>query len=440
MDQTEALTSGLRSTGTQLLYKEFCLRVVQGPDAGAWVLSSGEETTIGTGQGTSLTLSDRAVSRHHAAIRATEHGLELRDLDSKNGTIVGGHRIAVAFVQPGSLISCGRDVLRVELTGQEVGEQLSPRDHFGGAIGVSPAMRRVFAMLERFAPTDSTVLLEGETGTGKDVLAQAIHDASRRAGGPFVVVDLGAISPTLIESELFGHVRGAFTGAIEARRGEFEAANGGTVFLDEVGEMPLALQPVLLRALESRSIKRVGENRPLPIDVRVIAATNRDLRSEVNHNRFRADLYYRLAVLRVEVPPLRRRREDIPLLVQRFHQQLSSRGNASGPSPLSNELITALSTRTWPGNVRELRSAVERALIIGAAVEPVGDVAPAVGTAIDLQYSFGEAKERAIAAWESEYLRQLLASAGGNLARAARAARMSRSYLSRLVAQHRLRR
>jgi DNA-binding NtrC family response regulator len=427
-DQTEALTSGCRSTGSELLYRRFCLRVVQGPDAGASVVSTGEETTVGTDPSAELRLGDRAVSRHHAVIRATAEGLELRDLGSKNGTVVGGHRVVVAFVQPGSLIACGRDLLRVELTGDEVGEPLSPRDHFGEAIGVSPAMRRVFAMLERFAPTDSTVLLEGETGTGKEVLVEAIHDASGRAGGPLVVVDLGALSPTLIESELFGHVRGAFTGATEPRRGALEAAGGGTLFLDEIGEMPLALQPVLLRALENRSIARVGDNRRIAIDVRVIAATNRDLRAEVNRNHFRADLYYRLAVLRVRVPPLRERPGDIPLLVRKF---AADRGSPE----MTDELITALAARSWPGNVRELKSAVERALITG---NPLSDEpSPAAGhESIDLSRPFSEAKQRAIARWELEYLRQLLASSGGNLAAAARMVKMSRSYLSRLVAQH----
>ena len=443
MSDTEALSAGVRTAHDQLIYRRFSLRVIQGPDEGLVVASTGEETTIGTEAGVHLPLTDRTVSRHHAVIRATENGLELRDLGSKNGTILGGHRVMTAFVQPGSLIGCGRTVLRVDLTGDEVAEPLSPRDRFGEALGVSPAMRRVFALLERFAPSEGTVLLEGETGTGKEVLAQALHDASARAQGPFVVVDLGALSPTLIESELFGHERGAFTGAVDSRRGALEAARGGTLFLDEIGEMPLALQPLLLRALEDRTIKRVGGDRRIPIDVRVIAATHRDLRSEVNHSRFRADLYYRIAVLRVKVPPLRDRREDVPLLIRSFCQQLAERGLArpdTDGQALMDELITLLSARSWRGNVRELRSAVERAFVFGEAAPHDDEVlAPGEVDAQELSATFGEAKERAIARWESEYLRRLLARARGNLARAARSAGMSRSYLSKLVGLYGLR-
>ena len=281
------------------------------------------------------------------------------------------------------------------------------------------------------------MLLEGETGTGKEVLAHAVHDASPRAEGPFAVVDLGALSPTLIESELFGHVRGAFTGATDNRVGALEAANGGTLFLDEIGEMPVWLQSLLLRALEDRSIKRIGEDRRIAIDVRVVAATNRDLRAEVNRSQFRADLYYRLAVLRVTLPALRERADDIPLLIRSFHDDFIRRGHKGSAAVLPDELVTAFSARSWPGNVRELRSVVERALIVGSPNS--GESAPASGGVLDLEWAFSDAKDRAIAAWALEYLRELVAHFGGNLARAARAVRMSRSYLSRLVAQYGLR-
>ena len=437
MPHTAALTVGRRSAEHELLYRKFVLQVVEGPDLGLQAISNGEETTIGTDARAHLSLTDRTVSKHHAAIRATERGLELRDLGSKNGTVLGGHRIVAAFVQPGSLISCGRNVLRVDVGPEEVGERLSSNDRFGDAIGVSAAMRRVFALLEQFSPTESTVLLEGETGTGKEVLAHAIHNASPRANGPFTVVDLGALSPTLIESELFGHARGAFTGAIDDRVGALEAASGGTLFLDEIGEMPLQLQPLLLRALEHRSIKRVGEDRPIAIDVRVVAATNRDLRAEVNRSLFRADLYYRLAVLRVAIPPLRERSEDIPMLMRAFHSDFVERGLGKAEPIVLDELITAFSSRSWSGNVRELRSAVERALIVGSTTP--ADHGPPQRAVLDLDWAFRDAKEQAIACWELEYLRELVAHFGGNLARAARAVQMSRSYLSRLVAHHGLR-
>ncbi|MBC7978009.1 MAG: sigma 54-dependent Fis family transcriptional regulator, partial [Myxococcales bacterium] len=363
------ITTAIRPT--EIAFERFALRVLSGADEGKEVISAGEETTVGTDPGNDLILSDRAVSRHHVSIRASARGLELRDLGSTNGTVLGGHRVLHALLEPGALIGCGRTVLRLDLVGGEVRETLSERERFGRALGASPAMRRVFALMDRFAPSEGTVLIEGETGTGKELIAEAIHDASPRAAGPFVVVDCGAIPITLIEAELFGHVRGAFTGATENRRGAFESARGGTVFLDEIGELPPAVQPVLLRVLEDRTVKRVGDDRRIPIHVRVVAATHRDLREEVNRSRFRADLYYRLAVLRLRVPALRERREDIPLLIRHFcatfradDEDAAEAGDPADPTSLSDELVTALAAQSWPGNVRELRSAVQRALLL----------------------------------------------------------------------------
>ena len=427
---------------TEIVFDRFAVEVVTGPDQGKSLVSTGEETSIGTDPGNDLVLTDRSVSRHHLAIRATPRGLELRDLGSTNGTVLGGYRVMSALVEPGALIGCGRTVLRLDATGEEVRESLSAREEFGRAIGVSAAMRRVFTLMERFAPADGTVLLEGETGTGKELLAQAIHDASGRASGPFVVVNCGAIPVTLIESELFGHVRGAFTGATEARRGAFEAARGGTLFLDEIGELPLAVQPVLLRVLENRTVKRVGDDRRIPVDVRVVAATHRDLRQEVNRSRFRADLYYRLAVLRLRVPPLRERREDIPVLVRHFCEQMAGAGAEGEPPPtLPDELVTALAAQSWPGNVRELRSAVQRAILLGDAAEWQDPLARARAEAepnpiVDLGQTFGDAKERATARWESAYVRKLIEMFGGNLTRAARAVGMSRNHLRQLAERH----
>jgi DNA-binding NtrC family response regulator len=428
-------TRALEVGPTEFVFRRYALRVVGGPDEGLEVVSSGEETSIGTERGNDLVLTDRTVSRHHVSIRASRLGLELRDLRSTNGTVLGGYRVMSALVGPGALIGLGRTVVRLDPREGEVVESLSERQAFGGALGVSPAMRRIFALCERFAASDGTVLVEGETGTGKELLAAAIHEHSRRAGGPFVVVDCGAIPPTLVESELFGHARGAFTGAVEARAGAFEQARGGTLFLDEIGELPLAVQPVLLRALEDRTFKRVGDDRRQPLDVRVVAATHRDLREEVNRSRFRADLFYRLAVLRVRVPSLRERREDVPLLVRHFSEELAGEREQSR---LPDELVTAFASHDWPGNVRELRNAVQRAILLGDASRWRDGRDPA-GDELDDALTFGEAKERAMARWEADYVRRLIERHGGNLMRASRAVGMSRNYLRKLAERYGMR-
>jgi two-component system response regulator GlrR len=427
-------TRALQISPDAYLFQRFGLRVVEGPDAGRAAESAGEEATVGSEPGNDLTLTDRTVSRHHFAIRATADGLELRDLDSTNGTVLGGYRVRTALVEPGALIGAGHSVIQVELADGQVEESLSPRRQFGRLLGESPAMRRLFAMLERFAPTDGTILLEGETGTGKELIAESIHEQSPRSRGPFVVVDCGAIPPTLIESELFGHVRGAFTGADRNRTGAFEAARGGTLFLDEIGEMPLELQPLLLRALESRTFKPVGGDHPVAADFRVVAATNRDLREEVNGSRFRADLFYRLAVLRVRVPPLREREGDVALLVRHFCADLGG-----GESRLPDDLVTALARKKWPGNVRELRAAVQRALILGEAaswLELSAEAQATPASGMDPLQNYGEAKARAIEAWEAEYVRGLVEHFAGNLSRAARSAGMSRSHLRALLSRY----
>jgi len=416
-------------------FRRFRLRVIEGPDRGLEAASSGEEATAGTAPGNDLLLRDPTVSRHHLAIRATAGGLELRDLGSTNGTILGGYRVKLAVLEPGALLRAGEDVIRVELLDEEVLEPVSARAQFGALIGDSPAMRRLFAVLERFAAGQGTVLLEGETGTGKELVAEAIHREGPRRGGPFVVVDCGAVPPTLLESELFGHARGAFTGAERDRRGAVAAARGGTLFLDEIGELSLEVQPVLLRLLESGTFARVGEQRRQAADIRVIAATNRDLREEVNRGRFRADLFYRLAVLRVRVPPLRERLQDVPLLVRHFCRQLTGEEGDEGRLP--DDLVTALSRQRWPGNVRELRAAVQRALIFGDATRwREGQVGPDAPTLVDVGMTYGEAKERAIGAWEADYVRRLLEQYGGNQSRAARAVGMSRAHLRALMGRY----
>jgi DNA-binding NtrC family response regulator len=421
----ERSTDVVASRLAVLTFRRFRVAVV-GHETATDADDTTSELTIGSAPGNQLVIDDPTVSRHHCAIRVTPRGFQLLDVASTNGTWLGNHMIDSAYLRPGSTFRAGTVSIKFDTLDDEVRQELSADSHYGDVLGESPAMRRIFALVARVAPTDTTLLLEGETGTGKSMIADVIHRQSPRADQPFVVVDCASIPATLIESELFGHERGAFTGAHTARAGAFEAADRGTVFLDEVGELPLDLQGKLLRALEERVIKRIGSTRPLRLDVRVIAATNRDLREEVNRGRFRADLYYRLNVLRLRIPPLRERREDIPVLVQHYYRVCMG-DDAAVPEAL----VSSLAQHAWPGNVRELRSAVERAVLMVEPTETIGDVA--AGAIFDDALSFREAKERAVSTWERWYIEELLARHNGNLTQAARAARMDRAHLRELL-------
>jgi transcriptional regulator with GAF, ATPase, and Fis domain len=401
----------------------FQLQVVRGPDSPQRVVSTGAELTIGSDPGHHLRLTDPCVSRQHCVLRVSDEGVLCTDLGSTNGTLIASRRITSAIVMPGDAISVGETTIAFDLLAETLSEPLSVSDRFGRVLGRSTAMRRLFALAERVAASDASILLDGETGTGKSALAEAIHEHSPRKAGPFIVVDCGALPGTLLESELFGHERGAFTGAIESRLGLFEAANGGTILLDEVGELPLDLQPKLLRVLERRVIRRVGATRERPIDVRVIAATHRDLRREVNLRTFRSDLWYRLNTVRLTMPPLRERRDDIAMLVWAIYQELAGNPSAMPPATMVSQLMRG----TWPGNVRELRTAVERALLGAPVSDAAHDPAPA---------SYRDAKTRATTDWERRYLADLLAAHDGNVSRAARSARMNRSHLSELIHRH----
>jgi two-component system, NtrC family, response regulator GlrR len=321
---------------------------------------------------------------------------------------------------------------------------------FGGLVGTSDPMRRLFELLQRAANSDATVLIEGETGTGKEVSAHAVHLNSARARGPFVVVDCGAIPGQLLESELFGYERGAFTGAVTARTGAFEAADGGTIFLDEIGELSLDLQPKILRALESRKSKRVGSNDYRPFDVRLVAATNRNLREEVRAKRFRSDLYYRLAVLHVKLPSLRERKSDLPVLVDEVLAQLGV-----GDLPLADairtpESLEMLARYRWPGNVRQLRNYLERRVALGElAFPPDAESLPPARPSSDRPsdspiLAIDQPLKLARAQWndafEVRYLEALLARHGDNVAAAARAAGVNRVHFYRLLWKHGLRR
>jgi DNA-binding NtrC family response regulator len=406
--------------------------VIGGPSTGASARFDGRAIRIGKDPTNHLCIPDPTVSRFHCSIEHRPRGLLLRDLDSTNGTQLGGHWIECAYLSPRTPFTIGESTLQiVPSTAAE------PISH-ARLLGSSPATARLLASLPRVASSPATVLIEGETGTGKSLLAELIHREGARAEGPFVVVDCGAIPENLIESELFGHERGSFTGATDRRIGAFEAAQGGTVFLDEIGELPLSLQPKLLRAIEERTIKRVGSTKPVRIDARVIAATNRGLREAVAAGQFRADLYYRLEAVRLRMPSLGERREDIPALVEQFARRLRP---DIGPAVVEDLQRLLGARKEWPGNVRELRNAVEKVLVLGdLATEETASapIPPPPSGTFDGTRSFRLAKEEAVAAWEQAYLNSLLQHAGGNLSAAARAVHMDRSHLRDLLRRHHL--
>ena len=412
------------------------LVVVDGADRGSRVVVRGGAAKIGSAGGNDLRLADPTVSRVHCEIRVRGDAVVLRDHGSTNGTYAGGVRVRDADVPAGTLLRVGNTVVRIDVGSEPAFVEISPRTSFGELVGAGVEMRRVYAVLERIASTDATLLVQGETGTGKDVVARSLHAASRRAGGPFVPIDCGAIPESLIESELFGHVRGAFSGATADRKGVFEEADGGVLFLDEIGEMPLSLQPKLLRAIETRSVRRVGSNVACPANVRIVAATNRDLARCVNAGTFREDLYYRLAVVEVALPPLRARAEDIPALAQRFFARLSPEGGA-----LPEDFLRMLATRSWPGNVRELRNFIERSVSLGfvapTAAATSSRVAPRpdMESLVPLHLPLKEARNTWIESFEDIYLRAMLRKTGGNVTRAAELAGVSRRFLQRLAAR-----
>jgi DNA-binding NtrC family response regulator len=417
--------------------RRFRLTVVEGPKAGTTWESSSDRCSIGFHPSNDLVIEDATVSRFHCEVRIADDGAHVRDLDSRNGTVVDGVRVSDAFLRAGSLVKLGRVGVRFEFSAESNRLPVSSGNAFGKLVGASVAMRTAFALLERAAQSDVTVLLEGETGTGKGVAAEAIHRASNRASGPFLVVDCGAIPPNLLESELFGHEKGAFTGAVSRRVGAFEEASGGTIFLDEIGELAADLQPKLLRVLESKEYRRVGGNAMAKTDVRVVAATNRDLRAEVNGGRFRSDLYFRLAVVKVTIPPLRERPEDIPITVETILRALGA-DESNAAALRTPEFFAALGRSAWPGNVRELRNYLERCLVFQEAL-PVSEPATGGGSlaaAIDAKLPYAEARRRALDGFEKRYAEALLREHNGRVAAAAAAAGMDRVYLYRILRRH----
>ena len=413
----------------------FRLTVTAGPDTGQAILAEGGPVTIGSHASANLVLTDRTVSRFHVELSIRDAIPIVRDQGSRNGTRVDGVPVIEAPLRDGAILALGATQVRFDLGAERGRVELSQRERFGDMVGRSRAMRALFKQLERAAPTDATILLEGETGTGKEVAAASIHAESPRAGGPFVVVDCGALAHELVESELFGHERGAFTGADRQRKGAFELAHGGTIFLDEIGELETDLQPKLLRTLEERVVRRIGSGEARPVDVRVIAATNRRLVTEVNEGRFRPDLYFRLAVVPIRLPPLRERLDDLPLLVDRLLEELAPPG-ADTTWLRTPAALVRLARHPWSGNVRELRNHVERCVIVGEeqAFDAEGGDPAVARVAVDRPMKV--ARELWLREFERRYLREVLDAHQGNVRAAATTAGVDRTYFYRLLWRH----
>ncbi len=426
----------LEGRATALKIRRCRLQIVDGPEAGRVHDTAKEVIRIGAQAAADVCLRDKKVSGLHCEICLEAGGYRLRDLGSTNGTFLDQHRVVDVYLNPGTEFCVGDTRLRFQPLNESLDLPLSPEESFGGVVGKSPAMRALFVRLARAAASDATVLITGETGTGKDVVAEATHEQSPRASKPFVVLDCGSIAPNLIESELFGHEKGAFTGATAAYAGAFERADGGSLFLDELGELPLDLQPKLLRVLERREIRRLGGTKSTTVDVRFIAATNRDLALEVGRGRFREDLYYRLAVAHLHLPPLRARPEDIPLLIEHFLKLVPGGEKVQ----LRPETVAVMMKHQWPGNVRELRNVIERAVLLGddpeqhtSARPPTAAAGDAPAPAVDVSVPFKRAKQSVIDDFERRYVGELMQQHGYNLSAAARAAGVDRMTLHKIA-------
>ena len=389
--------------------------------------------TVGRDASSTIVLDDPEVSAAHCELRAGQHGVSLRDLGSKNGTFVGVARVDEAHLTGPCTVRVGQSDLVFAPASDKSRVDVGFDESFGPLVGSSAKMRRLYQALRAVAPTELSVLVLGETGTGKELVAQAIHEASARKNGPFVVVDCGSLPAGLAESLLFGHEKGAFTGAVGRRIGAFAEANGGTLFLDELGELPEEVQPKLLRASAERTVKRVGGSHYEPIDVRVIAATRRDLRREMNAGRFRSDLFFRLAQVRVELPALRERREDVPAIVARVCERLKKPGVAAA---ITGEVERRFGSYDWPGNVRELVNVASVLAALGDVPESLGLVLPLEGSGEEADVGvtppatqFSEAKRAAVLAFERQYFVDLMKAANANVSEMARRSGMERHHV-----------
>ena len=414
------------------------LRVVDGPDRGLEIDLPPVGVVLGTERSCDVVLTDEFVSRRHCSVSPAAGGFQITDLGSRNGTRIDGVSVSKVVAPPGVAIRLGKTLVQLLPADEVLDIPPSDKDRFGGLYGGSQAMRSVFAVLERASKSSAPVLFLGESGTGKELMARGVHDSSPRKDGPFVVFDCGASTETLIESDLFGHTKGAFTGAASDRQGAFAAAHGGTLFLDEIGDLPIALQPKLLRMLEAGEVQRLGSNKSERFDVRIVAATHRDVFAEVSRGGFRGDLYYRLAVVEVHVPPLRQRPDDLPALIAMF---LERAGAPQLVDQIRGPALERLQRYHWPGNVRELRNVITRAVALAGPDDDFQSLpfllrptaaAPEAQT-VRADRPFHEAKDEVVARFERAYLTDLVARAGGNLSQAARTAGLERKFLYKLL-------
>ncbi len=425
--------------------------------------------TIGAMDDNDVVVVDATVSRYHCRILQEDASYVVQDLGSTNGTFINDVRVREGYLSPGCELRLGNCRIAFNAVNEQVEVTASPLERCGGIIGRNIRMREIFGVIEKISPTGATVVIEGETGTGKEVVAQEIHKQSRRGTRPFIVFDCGAVPESLIESELFGHEKGSITGAIKTRQGRFEMAQGGTIFLDELGELSIDLQPKLLRVLEQREVRRVGASKSIPIDVRVIAATNRVLEDEVRAGRFREDLFYRLSVVRVMLPPLRERTEDVPLLVRHFLSNANYNRDSFGKQKIhhiSPAAMRLLESYPWPGNIRELVNVIERACSFadGDNIDiedlPEALIAQFHGPSTFIQHhtpypnssggipgpfpdpsalrdmTFKDAKEEWISTFERDYILALLARNDNNISHAAREAEIDRKYFRKLMKKY----
>ncbi|HWZ87352.1 MAG TPA: sigma 54-interacting transcriptional regulator [Polyangiaceae bacterium] len=421
-------------------YSKVLVSVLEGPDKGKQLEAAGKSLSIGTAECNGLVLQDETVSRRHCELLPTAEGIQVRDEGSTNGSFIGGARVEAATFSAAFQLRLGQTLISVLPLDETVDREQTVASRFGDLLGASACMRELFADLTRIAPSNASVLIEGETGTGKELVAESIHKASSYANGPYVVFDCSAVPPTLVESELFGHERCAFTGAIASRPGVFEQAEGGTIFLDQLGELPKGLQPRLLRILEKREVRRVGSNRTTPINVRLVAASNRNLLEEVERGTFREDVFFRVAATHVYVPPLRDRLDDLPLLVSHF---LSLARPPRQLQDIPDHVWDMFRAHRWPGNVRELQNAVQRLLITPERAlnghsqrSVVGPASAPVPLATARPKPLRVARREASDAFERSYLERLMAHTERNVTRGAAIAEVSRQMVQKLLRKH----
>lgn len=431
---------------TKLTLSKCKLTIASGDNKGKEFVITRPIIRVGTRKDNEIVLKDDTMSRIHFEIHQTKDGYLLQDAGSLNGVFINGVRVKEAYLTSGSVIRAGKTEMKFLPQDETFEIHPSKKNRFANLIGGSTVMRKIYTIIEKIAPTDVTVIVEGESGTGKELIASAVHEKSKRVKKPFVVFDCSAVAENLIESELFGHEKGAFTGATGMRQGAFELADGGTVFLDEIGELNIELQPKLLRVLESRTVRRVGGDRAIPIDVRVIAATNRNLEAEVKKGTFREDLFYRLNVVPIYLPPLRKRKDDIAMLVEAFIAQHNEASPEHPVEGITSSALELLQSYDWPGNVRELKNTIMRAIsfLEGKQITPE-DIpervrVPITKAELDIRDDLGfkDAKEQWVASFEKQYLAELLKKNNYNISAAAKEAGIDRKSVQRLIRKYNL--